>query len=308
MPLIRYHQSSKVTKALNVGKPGAGKTTATAALAAAGYRMIYMDYDNGLDIVRNLVAHMPREVQDKVYFETFTDEMKMVTGMSRTSEDGPLKQTAMMVCKGMPTAFTRSMNGLVRWRFATYPGSKEFYDLGNIGSWGPDTVLVVDSLGLAANAALRFVRQTNMHQLDDFISQPDYGQAMNKIEGMLELLYSAAVQCNVIVNTHIVSVEDKRTGEVTGEPRALGSKLPPKVGGYFNTIIKTETKGVGDAASKIIKTAGDATFELKVPLEPGALPKELPIKDGLVALFHALQANEWREDADMNVEKEETTQ
>ena len=293
MPQATKHQSRKTTKLLNVGPPGGGKTGATACLVRAGYRMIVVDFDNGVDILVNMLKD-DREALDRLYYETFTDPMQLATGQARTKDDGS-KTTSMIVTKGTPTAFTRALKGLTRWKFPVEEGSSETYDLGNIGEWGPETIVMIDSLGIAGECALRFVRQLNMHQFDTFTSQPDYGQAMGMLEGMLQLLYSDSVKCHVIVNSHITYIEDMLRGSILGFPRALGSKLPPKVGGYFNSIISTTTAGSGKSAKHVIRTVSEGSVELKLPIPPNTLPAELPIKNGLLTIFKTLQATDWPE-------------
>ena len=294
MPKGTKHQSRKTTKLLNVGIPGSGKTGALACLVEAGYRMIVVDFDNGVDILINILKSNP-EALDRLYYETFTDPMQLIKGQSRTA-DGGTKSSSMIVTKGTPAAFTNALAGLTHWKFPVEAGSKETYDLGNVGSWGPDTIVVIDSLGFAGVAALRFVRQLNMHQFDTFTSQPDYGQAMDMVEGMLQLLYSDSVECHVIVNSHITFLADILKGSIIGLPRALGSKLPPKVGGYFNSIVHTSTVGEGKSAKRMIKTTSEGLVELKLPILPGTLPSQLPIKDGLLTIFKTLQSADWVEE------------
>lgn len=293
MPQGTKHQSKKTTKLLNLGVPGSGKTGATACLVRAGYRMIVVDFDNGVDVLVNLLKD-DREALDRFYYETFTDKMQLLKGTTRTKDD-KIKPIAMIVTKGTPTAITNALEGLTHWKFPVEDGSSETYDLGNISDWGPDTIVMIDSLGFAGVAALRFIRQLNMHQLDNFTSQPDYGQAMEMIEGMLQLLYSDAVKCHVIVNSHITFLEDILRGSLIGLPRALGSKLPPKVGGYFNSIVHTTTVGAGKSVRRVIRTTSDGMVELKLPILPNTLPAELPIKDGLLTIFRTLQATDWPE-------------
>ena len=182
-------------------------------------------------------------------------------------------------------------------------GSSETYNLGNIGDWGPETIVLIDSLGFAGMAALRFVRQLNMHQLDSFTSKPDYGQAMDMVEGMLQLLYSNSVKCHVIVNSHITFIEDILKGSLIGLPRALGSKLPPKVGGYFNSIVHTTTVGSGKSAKRMIRTTSEGMVELKLPILPGTLPSELPIENGLLTIFKTLQSASWVEEKEPQASK-----
>lgn len=293
MPQGSKHQSRRVTKLLNMGDPGSGKTGALASLLKDGYRIICLDFDNGLDILVNLLQDdLP--ALDRLYYETFTDKMKMVGGQTRSTEKIASKSVNMIIPAGTPTAFTRAMKGLTSWKFPVAEGSEETYDLGNSGDWGPETIIVLDSLGFAATAALSLIRDMNNHQLDQQISQPDYGQAMEMVENVLKLLYSDAIKCNVIINTHIVYLEDVLS-ETHGLPRALGSKLPPKVGGYFNTIIRTKTEGSGKSRKRVIHTQSDVACELKLPVKPGTVPDVLPIDTGLATLFKILRSEDWKE-------------
>lgn len=275
MPQATKHQSRKITKLLNMGDAGSGKTGALACLAKAGQRLVICDFDNGMDILVGILRNDPKALEN-IYYETFTDQLM-------------LSPQNVIVSKGKPTAFSRALRALDKWEFGE--GDSK-YSLGSVYDWDANTTVVIDSLGFAADAALRLVRQENLHQFDKFISQPDYGQAMTMIEGVLQLLYSDSVKCNVIVNTHIVYTEE---GQRKGLPRALGSKLPPKVGGYFNTIIRSKTEGVGKSLKRVIKTASDIETELKLPVPPNTVPDTLPIEDGLLTIFNTLKTEDWIE-------------
>jgi len=292
MPSLTKHQSRKVTKLLNIGEPGAGKTGALVCLAKAGYRLVIADFDNKLDILSNILS---KEAPDKVAnitFETFTDPLQMVNGK--------------MIPIGTPKAFTKGMEALTRWKFGT-KGESDYYDLGNISTWDESTIFVLDSLGFMGVAALRLCRQMNGRQLERAVDRRDYGQAMEAIEGVLQMLHSDSIKCHVIVNTHITYKEDELTEVNRGFPRALGSQLPPKVGGYFNSVIRTLSEGSGSSTRHVIKTVSEPALELHVPVAPGILSKVLPIETGLLTIFKALQKEEWVDPA-TRVEKAEPTQ
>ncbi len=284
MPKAIHHQSQRTTKLLNIGKPGSGKTGALACLAKAGYRLIIVDFDNGLDILIELLRDDPKAL-DRVYFETFTDRLHFVKGVARVDKSTS-RSAQMLVTKGAPTAWVNAMAGLTRWKFPVEPGSKETYDLGNIGEWGPDTVVVIDSLGLGGQAAFRFIKQLQGHQFDEFSDIGDFGKAMDRLEGMLQLLYSDGVKCHVIVNTHVVFIENATKDGIVGLPRALGSKLPPFVGGYFNSAVHTEMRGT----KRIINTQPQGVIDVKIPLLPDKISARLPIETGLLTIFKTLQS------------------
>jgi hypothetical protein len=91
------------------------------------------------------------------------------------------------------------------------------------------------------------------------------------------------VGCHVIITSHLTFMESE-TGGVRGYPNALGSKLPPKVGRYFNTILLAKSMGSGQSMRRKIRTVSEGTIELKNP-DPYNVPAELDLSSGLREFF-----------------------
>jgi hypothetical protein len=262
MPTLAKHPRTELVKALYYGDSGSGKTGSLAALANLGHRLIIKDYDNGLEVLRSFVKS---ECMENVNYVTLTDK---------------LKGTPMgVVPVGMPTALTKGLRLLDNWKDGDV-------NLGPISSWGRDTTFVCDSLSFMGQAAIRFIRAVNGRAPDDASWISDWGEAMKLQEGMLELLYSDAVQCNVIVTAHIIQLGgDPKTGEGSkGFPAALGAKLPPRVPRYFNNTFRALTVG-GDR--RVIRTTSTEELELK-STNPKELKKEYPIATGLAEIYKAI--------------------
>ena len=109
------------------------------------------------------------------------------------------------------------------------------------------------------------------------------------IEAVLAALYSTAIKCNVIVNSHITFVGEDAA--LRGYPNTLGQKLPPKVGRYFNTVLMVKTIGTGPGAKRLIHTQSEGLVELKTPA-PGIMPRTLPLDTGLATFFSLVKAEE----------------
>ena len=303
MPSIsQYHTSSYIVKMLALGDPGTGKTGATAALANAGYNVRNLDIDNGLDIVR---SYLTPEGADRYVYETFTDPVATV------------KQGGKIVIKpkGTPFAFADAMKLLDHWKMPERklkaPDGEEVklpaYDLGPISSWGEDDVLVVDSLNFLSMSCLNYVLDLNAADLDRWV-QPypaDYLAVQKRMEGFLDLIKSKQIKCNVIVNTHIryiggggTQVTKSKTDpgvevrreldsreEGTGYPFILGRQLPPRVGTYFNAIVRYRSTRTG---VREIVTETDDNVPLRCPA-PKTMPRTLPIGEGLVRYFETVR-------------------
>ena len=170
MTKLSEHHSTTQIKMLNIADTGAGKTGALASLAAAGYKLNIIDCDNGLDVLRSVLKESAPEALDNVDYETCTNEYKSVNGR--------------VLPKGQPKAFARAVGLMDNW-----PG------IGNVGEWGPERILCIDSLTLLSRQAMEHVQSLTPGRVGQPPQLQEWGEAMRLIENMLGLLYSDAVRC-----------------------------------------------------------------------------------------------------------------
>lgn len=247
MPTLETYKAEKPIKMLYMGDTGTGKTGALASLVNNGYKLHILDYDNGLDILSTTVKP---EFLKNVEYETLTEKKKAVNGT--------------VLIQGTPKSFAKGLALLTEW------GSKYT---------SKEDVIVIDSLTFMSDAALEHVLAGAGHTG----RQPEiqeWGLAMSLIEDLLSILYSDDIKCNVIVNSHIKYIEDEGTGMVKAQINTLGSKLPPKVGRYFNHLIMGAMQG----PKRIFKTKGSAIFGLKSP-NPDKVKDQYGIETGLWEYF-----------------------
>ncbi len=262
MPSFEQHESREVVKLLNLGNSGSGKTGAVACLVDAGLKIRALDFDNGLGVLGGYVKDKKKLVEN-VHYITLRDKMKL-TGSRIGIQKGDAFQRAMDALDGGPKAAKL-------WGTDDKP-----LDFGPVTSWGSDVVLLLDTLALAGKASLQMVMAAN----GKGFSQPEiqhYGTAMDNIEKLLDILTSDAVKCHVIVNTHTATPE----GQTIPLPEALGSKLSPKVGKFFDNMFSTSLT----AGKRTIKTKKDGLIACKsaIPLD-----EAYPIEDGLLSIFKKL--------------------
>lgn len=280
MPAMTDHHASHIVKALIIGDSGSGKTGAIPAIINEGQvdRIGILDFDNGLDI---MLQFLKPELRSQVFFEILTDKMKA------NPEGTPFPSN--------PQAFSKAMKLLDRFKGPDY-------DLGPVSSWGPRDLLLIDSMTMMGRAAIHYQKKINNKLMER--DWEFYGGAMEMQEGLLELLYSDSIKCNVIVTAHITLITPKKrievqakdgrtqvqtvdTGDATAFPSALGNKLPPRVGRFFNAVLRIRSRGHGASLKKIIETVSDEEIELKNPF-PLVVPREIPLdgpKGGLATYF-----------------------
>ncbi len=269
MPKIAQHQSAETVKMLLIGNSGAGKSGALCALAAAGYNVRMLDYDNGADVVRALLMD-PKSPYPKDAAQRF-DYFSLVE---------PRKNVAGKLIPQRSEAWTKTAAMLEKWTEGK-AGEPGFVDYGPITSWTPKDVLVFDSLTTLSRAALRFVLQMN-GRLGQKPWESDWGEGQDLIRSLFEMVTDPSVKCNVVFVCHYKYVDVQ--GQTKAYPNTLGKALPPEVGIYFNNALQVELAGIGTNAKRRLKTVPTGVLDLKTS-NPHNTKADYPIETGLADFF-----------------------
>lgn len=252
MPPLSKHHSAETVKLILMADSGSGKTGALASLANAGYNLRIMDFDNGLDV---LPRYCTEEGLARVNYVTLTDALKMSQG----SSTGVLPN-------GVPQALTNAIKLMNHWK-------TEDEDLGPVTSWGTKDILIVDSITMQGEAAMRWGMAVNGKSQE--AKWGHYGPAMEQQEGLFSMLFSTDIKCHVIVTSHIV-MQGPEGGE-RGYPSVLGNKWPPRCGRYFNAILGIKITGSGASQRRSLITVSTHNISYKNP-KPQVIPAEIPLK------------------------------
>lgn len=282
MPTLDKHQSNEYTKLLVMGDSGSGKTGGLTSLVKAGYKLRILDYDNGLDSLKAFILNECPDKIGNVEYRTLRDKR-------RATPDGS-------IIDGVPRAFPDGLRMLDRWKYKTDDG--EEIDLGAPGTWGPDTILVIDSLTRFSDAAFDFREPLVPKSRDGkYDMRAVYKDGQDAVENTLATITSEYFRCNVIVIAHIRYV-DNEDGTRKGYPKSVGSALSPTIPTYFNTLALTQTVAGG---KRTLQTVATATIDMKNP-KPFAVAKSYPIETGLADFFAVLRGP--KEDKDDNRNRE----
>src|SRR5262249_14697768 len=160
-----------------------GKTGALTSLVKAGYKLFILDYDNGLDVLKEFIL---RECPDKinnVEFRSLRDKRKA----------GPEGS----IIDGVPKAFPDGVKMLDRWK---YKYDDQEIDYGIPAQWGPDCILIIDSLTRMSDAAFDFREPLIPRGAGGkYDVRAVYKDGQDAIENILALLSSESFRTNVIV-------------------------------------------------------------------------------------------------------------
>lgn len=253
MPAMTDHESNHLVKMLVAADTGAGKTGALASLVDAGLNVRILDFDNGLSPLRNYVKDKSKLAH--VNYITLRDDLKLLGGKYIINK---------------ANAFQRAMDALDKG------GGEWGPDVPPLKEWTAQDVLVVDTLGMMARSCLMMVMEINNAKMKSPELQ-HYGTAMENIEKFIGQITSSSTTCNVIINTHLYRNEDSPKLY----PEALGSKLGPKIGRYFDNYFSISMTG----SARTIKTSKDGLLALKCA-KP--LAEQYDVTDGYAKIFREL--------------------
>lgn len=261
MPSLAEHQSNSFTKLLLLGDAKSGKTTALWSLVKAGYKLRILDMDNLLD---SLKERLIKECPDKlgtVEYRTLRDNYKFVA-------DGSV------VVDGAPKAFMNAMKMLDKWKY-------DDIDLGDPKEWGPDCILVIDSLSRLCDAAYDFNAALAAKGMD---GRAIYGAAQDAVESTLANLTGVKFTANVIVICH-GNYMDQPDGTKKIFPQGVGQKLSPKIPQYFPVYVRFKNIG----GTRTVQLTSDPMIDLAMPKIDAFKEKTLPVETGLATIFDTLR-------------------
>lgn len=262
MGKLSNHQSNEFTKALIIGDSKAGKTGLLVSLVKAGFKLRILDYDNGLDILKNYVLKECPDKIDNVDFRTIRDKKKMGAA-------GP-------VVDGQPRAYADGLRMMAHWK---YKEGNDEIDLGVPATWGSDTIFVLDSLSRFSDAAYDWA--------DAISNNPDkrsiYFDAQGAVIEAIDLLTSDNFKCNVIVIAHI-RYQDQADGSKKGFPQAIGGAICHEIPQFFNTYVMVTNKG----GKRTLQTTSTPLIDLANP-KPFEMQPSYPIETGLADVFKVLR-------------------
>ena len=263
MGKLALHQSNEFTKMLIIGDSKAGKTGLLASLVAEGYKLRILDYDNGLDVLKNYVLKQCPDKIDNVDFRTVRDKIKM--GSTGPCVDGQAK------------AYSDGLKMMGHWK---YKDGADEIDLGIPANWGSDTIFVLDSLSRFSDAAYDWY--------DGINNNPDkrstFFGAQEAVIAALDLLTSDNFKANVIVIAHIRYI-DLPDGGKKGFPQAIGTAVCTEIPQFFNTFVMVTNKG----GKRTLQTTSTPLIDLANP-KPFEMKESYPIETGLADCFKVLRA------------------
>ncbi len=284
MPILTPEHSTEIyKKIILMGDSGTGKTGSLVSLALAGYNIKVIDFDcQAEEVVRGVLKELHHAKKNPISLEAHNKALSQFD-IAKFSDKITIVGTKIKVVAALAwVAAMKQLNAWVR------------------GGIDEKTVLVIDSLTFAAKAATyNYLSLSNLLAKQDGPEWTDYNSIQEAIAGLLALLYSPTISCNVIVNAHIDLVElradfgkkdnkGKPVLEVVDTkalPKSIGKALASSIPAYFNTALVCKSFGPEQARKRFIYTCPVGLADTKTPYL--GLPDKLPIESGMATFFAA---------------------
>lgn len=267
MTSLTQHSSSQFVKLIAIGDSKTRKTTSLGSLVKLGYKLRILDFDNLLHPLKSQVESECPELIHNVEYRTLRDK--------RTA-------TAMGPIIAAPKAYVEAVKLLDKWKYKGGDGVE--VDLGSPADWGPDCVLVIDSLSRWCDAAFDWrLPLTPTGKSGEIDKRATFFDAQKAVEHNLSLLSSESFETNVIIICHVLYQEGE-DGKLKGYPQGVGQKLSPKIPQYFPNVVLYLHKG----SRYVIQTKSTPMIDLAFS-KPFDVEDEYDNATGLGEIFNVLK-------------------
>lgn len=213
-----------------LGESGTGKTHSIRTLVDAGLEVFVLFTEPGMEVL----ADVPKEKLHWHYVPPaapdFASMIASATKINTMSFDALTKLPD--IDKRKFTEFIDVLTSL-----SDFQCDRTGLKYGSVDSWGPDRVLVMDSLSGLNIAAMNLVAGSKPVK-----SMGDWQVAVDNLERLLMKL-CVDTRCHFVLTAHLERETDEVTGGTTLVSSTLGRKLGPKLPRFFSDVIHVKRQG-----------------------------------------------------------------
>lgn len=121
--------------------------------------------------------------------------------------------------------------------FMDFKDQRTGQTFGAVDSWGPDRVLITDSLTEICNAAVKMVIGSK-----PTMAPGEYGIAQNNLMNWLRLC-TQGCRCHMVLTAHVSREKDEMTGGIKIMTQAIGGAISGLIPPLFSEVILTTREG-----------------------------------------------------------------
>jgi len=209
---------------LLLGASGSGKTYSIRTLVEAGLEVFVLFTEPGMEVLADLPA-------DKLHWKYIPPASPDFADMISSAEK--INSMNIKMLSDLPDInkrkYTEFIDVLVA--LSNFKCDRTGREYGSVDSWGPDRVLVVDSLTGLSLSAMNLVTGSKPVK-----NLADWGIAIDNLERLITKL-CVDTRCHFVLIAHLERETDEVTGGTTLMASTLGRKLAPKLPRFFSDVI-----------------------------------------------------------------------
>jgi len=212
-----------------LGGPGTGKTHSLRTLAACGLEVFILatEYPDVLLDTDAGKIHWHYVEPGKADWATLLANAKQINSLSND-----MLQKMPGINKEKYRQFFEIYNALM-----DFPCDRTGKKYGNTSEWGPERVLVIDSL-----SGLSIMARDLAVGAKPIITQPDWGVMMHNLEMFINAC-TTGTRAWFILTAHLEKELDEVTGSSKLMASTLGRKLAPKLPRFFSDVVLCKRSG-----------------------------------------------------------------
>ena len=230
-------------KILLEGSSGSGKTYAIgtlvdwAARQSTPQQVFVLFTENGLEVLLSYWRRHGRKVPDNLHWHVIrTPALSLESLVSGAKKTGDLTYKALTESvdydRGKNNPWLKILEAL-----QDFPDDRTGKRFGNIGTWGPDTILCNDSLTETSNACMRMVIGNK-----PTASQPDYGVSQTNLLNWLRYM-TQTFRGTFVMTAHVKRQINEVTGATQLMTKSIGVALADDIPPLFSETIFTSRNG-----------------------------------------------------------------
>lgn len=221
-----------------LGAPGSGKTYSITTLAEAGLEVFVISTEpTGLETL--LDAWEAKKLPlSQLHYATLTPSRMGIDGLAKLAQTISLSDhEGIAKLKPMGDRQNSKFRKLLEL-LRDFKCERTGQAYGSVESFGPERVLVIDSL-----SGINLMAKDLVVGDKPNMSPGEWGTAMNVIEQLLLNLCSN-LKCILVITAHMEREENEITGARTIMISTLGRKLAPKIPRFFSEVVMTYREAV----------------------------------------------------------------
>lgn len=247
---------------LLMGASGTGKTHSLRTLVESGLEVFVLFTEPGMEVLADIPS-------DKLHWHYIPpaspDWSDMIDSASKINKLS-LKALSEMsdINKSKYTEFLDVLGSL-----ANFKCDRTGLAYGAVDSWGPERVIVVDSLSGLSIMAMNLIAGSKPVK-----SIADWGVSVDNLERLLTKL-CVDTRCHFVLTSHLERETDEVTGGTALMASTLGRKLGPKLPRFFSDTVHVKREGAKFSWSTA--TTNVDTKARNLPISADMPPSFVPI-------------------------------